>query len=243
MPRFFASASEPSRSVPSAKLVLAKAFRPRRKKGGIAMWLRHGSGLLMTGMLWGCAMVNGTPPPGSAPLFQADATDTVILQAVHREQETLLSTCAQHQSCDQVHFTRAMIALFQNGDAAAASFQQAIAVAPNGPFADSSAIWIRFLANRTLHPASADEPNGALLAMKGLVRAWLGQQRAASASVTLRAGETAKSPDQVVHTLQQRIRTRDKRIAELTDQLHALKQIDLDAHGPSKLNLPRTPSK
>jgi len=178
-------------------------------------------------------MVNGTAPLGSAPLFHADATDTVILQAVQREQETLLSTCTQHQSCDQVHFTRAMIALFQNGEAAAASFQQAIAVAPNGPFADSSALWIRFLANRTFHPASADKPSGALGVMKGLVRAWLGQQRA----------ETAKSPDLAVHSLQRLIRNRDKRIAELTDQLNTLKQIDLDAHGTSKLSLPRAPSK
>ena len=187
----------------------------------------------MTGMLWGCAMVNGTPPPGSAPLFQADATDTVILQAVHREQETLLSTCTQHQSCDQVHFTRAMVALFQNREAAAASFQKAIAVAPNGPFADSSALWVRFLATRTFQPASADKPNRALLeVMKGLVRTWLGQQRA----------ETAKSPELTVHTLRRRIRSRDKRIAELTDQLSALKQIDSDAHRTSKLSLPRIPS-
>jgi hypothetical protein len=217
-------------------------------------------------------MVNGTAPLSSAPLFQADATDTVLLQAVHREQETLLSTCTQHQSCDQVHFTRAMIALFQNGEAATASFQQVIAVAPNGPFADSSTLWIRFLANRTVHPTSADEPNGpfadssalwirflasrtvhptsadepngALLeVMKGMVRTWLGQQRTASAPVTLRAVETAKSPEPAVPTLQRRIRDRDKRIAELTDQLHALKQIDLDSHEASKLSLPRTPSK
>jgi len=198
----------------------------------------------MTGMLWGCAMVNGTAPQSSAPLFQADATDRVILKAVHREQEMLLSTCTQQQSCDQVHFTRAMIALFQNGEAAAASFQQAIAVAPNGPYADSSALWIRFLANRTIQPASAKEPNGALLGvMKGLVRTWLGQQRAASASAIVRAGEIANSPDLAVHTLQRRIRDRDKRIAELTDQLHALKQIDLDSHETSKLSLPKTPSK
>ena len=197
------------------------------------MWLHRGSWLLMTGMLWGCAMVNGTAPPLSAPLFDADATDTVILQTVDRDQETLLSTCAQYQSCDQVHYTRAMVALFQNGETAAASFQQAIAVAPNGPYADSSALWIRFLANRPSHPASADKPIEALGAMKGLVRTWLGQQRA----------ETAKSPDLTVHTLRQRIRTRDKRIAELTDQLSALKQIDSDSHRNSKLSLPRTPSK
>ena len=233
--RLFVSASEPSRSGPSAKLVLAKTLRPRQK-WGIAMWLRYGFGLLMTGMLWGCAMVNGTPPPDPAPLFQTDATDTVLLQTIHREQETLLSTCTQHRSCDQVHFTRAMIALFQNREAAAASFRQSIAVAPNGPFADSSARWNRFLANRTFQPASADEPNGALAVMKGLVRTWLGQQHAASASVTF------KNPNLVVHSLRQRIRDRDKRIAELTDQLSALKQIDSDAHRTSKLSLPRTPS-
>ena len=207
------------------------------------MWLRHGSWLLLTGMLWGCAMVNGTPPSGSEPLFQADGTDTVILQTVHREQETRLSTCTQNHSCDHVHFTRAMIALFQNGDAAAASFQEALTVAPNGPFADSSARWIRFLANRTVHSASAQEPDGALAVMKGLVRTWLGQQRAANATVTLRTGETLKNPGLAVHNLRQRIRSRDKRIAELTDQLSALKQIDSDAHRNSKLSLSKTPSK
>jgi hypothetical protein len=197
------------------------------------MWLRRGSLLLMTGMLWGCAMVNNTPPSGSAPLFQADATDIVLLQTVHREQEARLSTCTQHQSCDQVYFTRAMLALFQNREAAAGSFQKAIAVAPNGPFAESSTLWIRFLANRTFHPASADKPDRALMeVVKGLVRTWLGQQRV----------EPANSPVQAVHTLRQRIRSRDKRIAELTDQLSALKQIDSDAHRNSKLSLPRTPS-
>ena len=181
-------------------------------------------------------MVNGTPPPGPAPLFQADATDTVSLQAAQREQETLLSTCTQHQSCDQVHFTRAMIALFQNREVAVVSFRQAIAVAPNGPFADSSALWIRFLANRTFYPASADKPTGALLeVMKGTVRAWLGRQRVAV--------EIAKSLDTAVHTLRRQIRTREKRIAELTDQLHALKQIDMESHETSKLSLPRTPAK
>ena len=208
------------------------------------MWPRGGFWLLMTGMLWGCAMVNGTAPPSSAPLFQADAADTVLVQTVHREQETLLSTCTQHQACDQVHFTRAMIALFQNGEAAAASFQEAIAVAPNGPFADSSALWIRFLASRAFLPASADKPNEALLeVMKGLVRTWLGQQRTASAPGTLRAVDSTKSPELTVPSLQRRIRDRDKRIAELTDQLSALKQIDLDSHGTSKLSLPRAPSK
>jgi hypothetical protein len=136
-----------------------------------------------------------------------------------------------------------MIALFQNGDAAAACFQQAVAAAPKGPFADSSARWIRFLADRTVHPTSVDEPNGALAVMKGLVRTWLGQQREANASVTLRTGETLKNPGQAVYTLRQRIRSRDKRIAELTDQLSALKQIDSDAHKNSKLSLSRAPSK
>ena len=209
------------------------------------MWFRHGSWLLLTGMLGGCAMVmvNGPPPPSSAPIFQADANDTVLVQAAQREHDRLLSTCTQRQSCDQVHFTRAMIALFQNGEAAAASFQQAIAVAPNGPFADSSARWVRFLANRTSLPTPGDEPDGPLAVMKGLVRIWLGQQRTASAAVPLRAVETANNPKLAVYTLQRQIRDRDKRIAELTDQLSALKQIDSDVHRPNTLSLQKTLSK
>ncbi|HKO31796.1 MAG TPA: hypothetical protein VJU54_11695 [Nitrospiraceae bacterium] len=201
------------------------------------MWFRHGIWLLMAGgIFWGCAMVNGTPQPNSAPLFQAEATDTVTLQAVHREQEALLNTCTQHRSCDQVHFTRAMVALFENRETAVASFQHAIAAAPNGPLADSSALWIRFLSNPTLFSTSTDKPNRALLeVMKGTVRVWLGRQRG--------SGENVKSLDPAAYDLRRQIRTRDKRIAELTDQLHALKQIDLDSHGAGKLGLPRTPSK
>src|SRR5204863_3533240 len=135
---------------------------------GITMWLRHGTWLLMTGMFWGCPMLNGTSQPNSTPLFHADATDTIILEALHREQDALLSTCTQHRSCDQVHFTRAMLALFQNKEAAAASFQQTIAAAPHGPFSDSSALWIQFLSSPTLYSASIDRPNRALLeVMKG----------------------------------------------------------------------------
>ena len=209
------------------------------------MWFRLGSGLMMMGMLWGCATLNDTPVslPGSVPVFQADETDTVIVQAVQRDQDALLNTCAQHQSCDQVHFTRAMIALFQNGEAAAALFQQAIAVAPKGPFADSSTRWLRFLTSRTVHSASADESNGALAVMKGLVRTWLEHQWVTHEFAPERAVETVKSPKQAVHILQRQIRDRDKRIAELTDQLSALKQIDLEVHKPNKLSLQRTPSK
>lgn len=213
------------------------------------MWLRHGSWFLLVGMLWGCTAMTGTvtPPPATAPVFQADADDNVLLQSVQREQDLLLNTCAQNQSCDQVHFTQAMLALFQNGEAAAASFQQALTDAPKGSLADSSTRWIQFLAHRTTIMTSADEPTEALLdAMKGLVRTWLGQQRTASiaaAAATVRTVEPAKSQDQTVHVLQRRIRDREKRIAELTDQLSALKQIDMEAHRGSKLSVPRTPSK
>jgi TolA-binding protein len=136
-----------------------------------------------------------------------------------------------------------MIALFQNGEAAAASFQQAIAVAPKGPLADSSTRWIRFLTNRTVRSASVDESNGALAVMKGLVRTWLEHQWVTHESAPERAVDTAKSPKQEVQTLQRQIRDRNKRIAELTDQLSALKQIDLEVHKPNKLSLQRTPSK
>jgi hypothetical protein len=208
------------------------------------MQLRYGLGLLMVGTLWGCVTANSPAPSSSTPLFQADTADTVILHAVHREQEALLGSCTQNQSCDQVHFTRGMVALFKNGEAAAASFHQAIAAAPNGPFADPSALWIRFLTNRNSYPASPNEPTGDLLdVMKGTVRAWLGRQRPAGETAKSTAVETVRIPDPTIHNLQLQVRTRDKRIAELTDQLEALKQIDLDLHGTNKRTRPRTSAK
>ncbi|MEK7351415.1 MAG: hypothetical protein AAB177_11120, partial [Nitrospirota bacterium] len=67
---------------------------------------------MLTGLLWGCTMLPGTPPPASSPVFHAEASDTALLHAIQREQEPLLRTCTQDQSCDQVHFTQAMLALF-----------------------------------------------------------------------------------------------------------------------------------
>jgi phage shock protein A len=166
------------------------------------------------------------------------------MQAVRKEQDTLLSTCAQQQSCDQVYFTRAMVLLFQNREEAATSFQQAMAAAPNGPFADPSALWIRFLAKRSSSPTSNDEPSEALLeVMKGTARAWLERPRAAVGTAKSATTETVKALDPSVHNLQLQIRTRDKRIAELTDQLEALKQIDLDSSGANKLPRPRKSAK
>ena len=228
--------------LPPATLIPVISLNSRPIKG-YTMWLRYGSGLLLAGMLWGCSMVSGPSLPAAVPVFHADATDSVLLRTIQREQKSLLSTCAQNQSCDQVHFTRAMVSLFQNGAAAATSFQQTIAAAPKGPFADSSERWIRFLAHGMFHHESIDEPNRALLGvMKGLVRTWLKQQRATT-TVNLRAIESAQSPDLAVPTLQRQVREHDKRIAELTDQLSALSQIDSEAQQATTRNLSRTLSR
>jgi hypothetical protein len=214
-----------------------------RPIGGYAMWLRHGSGLLLAGMFWGCSTVSGPSLPTAVPVFHADATDSVLLRTIQREQNSLLSTCAQSQSCDQVHFTRAMVSLFQNGEAAADSFRQAIDAAPKGPFADSSERWIRFLAHGMFHHESIDKPNRALVGvMKGLVRTWLRQQRATT-TVNLRASESAQNPDLAVHTLQRQVHEHDKRIAELTDQLSALSRIDSEAQQATTRSLSRTLSR
>ena len=194
-------------------------------------------------MLWGCSMVSGPSLPAAVPVFHADAADSALLRTIQREQKSLLSTCAQNQSCDRVHFTRAVVLLFQNGEAAAASFQQAIAAAPKGPFADSSERWIRFLAHGMVYHESVDKPNRALVGvMKGLVRTWLRQQRTAT-STTLQTAESAQNPDLAVHTLQRQVREHDKRIAELTDQLSALSQIDSDSQQGTTRSLSRTLSR
>jgi len=53
---------------------------------------------------------------------------------------------------------------------------------------------------------------------------------------------TAKEPDGVVQVLQRRIQERDRRIAELTNTLDALKHIDNDMRTNKKVQLTPQPS-
>lgn len=106
------------------------------------------SGLLLTG----CAAWS-SPPPVSQPYFIADAGEAKSLHALAKKQEALALKCAEHNSCDHVYFTRALLGLYESRESAAKYFEKVIAVAPKSNLAMSSKLWLALL----LHHAAPVE--------------------------------------------------------------------------------------
>jgi hypothetical protein len=123
--------------------------------------LSHGTWVLLVGAVWGCVMISPPPPP-SAPFFVADPADLKMLQALGRKQDALAAKCGEPSSCDQVYFTRALVALYESREAAVKSFQRVIAASPNSRLAASSALWIQLLRGGAAGFNSSDEQNATL---------------------------------------------------------------------------------
>src|SRR5918995_1378193 len=77
--------------------------------------------------LGGCATDRSPTVQPPAPFFQPTSEDSTQLAALASELDTLAMDCAAQGTCeDRVHFTRALVSLFENREAARASFEQVI---------------------------------------------------------------------------------------------------------------------
>lgn len=92
----------------------------------------------------GCAAWSPAPH-FSHPYFTVDAGEAKSLQALAKKQDALVPKCAEHNSCDHVYFTRALLGLYESRDSASKYFEKVIAVAPKGQLAVSSKLWIDLL--------------------------------------------------------------------------------------------------
>ncbi len=141
------------------------------------VWLSQGTWVLLAGAIWGCMTVSPPPPP-SAPFFLADSAELKMLQTLARKQDALAAKCVEQSSCDQVYFTRALVALFESREAAVKSFQRVITSAPNSRLAASSALWIQILRGGAAGSSSSDEQNAALTQLaQRLVWQWLDREK------------------------------------------------------------------
>jgi hypothetical protein len=75
----------------------------------------------------------------------ADAAEVKSLQSLAKKQEMLAQKCTEHNSCDHVYFTRALLGLYESRDSASKFFEKVIAVAPKSQLAVSSKLWIDLL--------------------------------------------------------------------------------------------------
>ncbi len=165
-----------------------------------------------------CAPLRSHPIP-SAPLFSLDPRDAQRYQALAREQDASLAACAETHICDRAHFTRALVALYEDQTVAAKHFQDVIAVAPQSRLAASSQFWLQFLQNPPIffaqHSAFAE-------ATDRLVRDLLDLEFSSAL------------------VFQREVKARDKKVEELTQQLDALKRIDQEMKEKSRPTRPPT---
>jgi len=101
-------------------------------------------GVLSCLFLAGCAAWS-SPPPLSQPYFIADAGEAKSLHALSKKQEALAPKCVEHNSCDHVYFTRALLGLYESRESALKYFERVIAVTPKSQLASSSKLWLQLL--------------------------------------------------------------------------------------------------
>ncbi len=102
------------------------------------------SGVLSCLFLAGCAAWSSAPQ-FSQPYFVVDAGEVKSLHALAKKQEALAPKCAEHNSCDHVYFTRALLGLYESRDTASKYFEKVLAVAPKSQLASSSQLWLQLL--------------------------------------------------------------------------------------------------
>jgi hypothetical protein len=94
--------------------------------------------------LAGCAAWS-SPPPLSQPYFIIDGGEAKSLHVLAKKQEALAPKCAEHNSCDHIYFTRALLGLYESRERASKYFEKVIAVAPKSHLAISSKLWLQLL--------------------------------------------------------------------------------------------------
>ena len=189
-------------------------------------------GLLVIGSIWGCSGLTPVDSPLSSPLFTPVPEDTARLTSLTHELDNRALHCLDTATCAEVHFARALVSLFENQEAARASFRRVIDDYPSSAVAASSMLWLQLIGEEGSVATYATEPHKTLMHLMAqslrdwMVRELTQQPKAQPAEVlaTKASGESAA----VMLVLQKQVRERDRRIAILESKLDALKAIDQD---------------
>jgi hypothetical protein len=199
---------------------------------------------LMIGSMVGCNSITSTPPPLSSPFFTPTPDDSPRLSRLARELDMKALQCLDASTCEEVHFARALVSLFENKEAAQASFRRVIDDQPSGTLADSSRLWLRLIGEETPERTSTNAQQNPWRDITAqLIRDWMDRQLAEHMNDT-QASERIALGDQsrrMVQELEKQLRERERRITVLRDQLDALKLIDEEKEARKRpLRVPAT---
>jgi hypothetical protein len=173
------------------------------------------------------------PSSLSSPLFAPTAEDVKRIGVLANELDNRALYCLQTPICAEVHFARALISLFENQEAARASFRRVIDDNPSSALAVSSLLWLQLIGEVGNVATSATEPQKSLLPlMAQSVRHWMAheltQQPKPQQAEVIATEQARVESAAVMLVLQKQVRERDRRIAILESKLDALKAIDQD---------------
>lgn len=173
--------------------------------------------LVLVLSLAACSWMHG-PPTSTSPYFVPDHGEVNRYQALAREQDGVLARCGQPDACALAHFTRGLVALYENREVAAQHFQQVVAAAPTSHLASSSRFWLGVLQDPRAEPGQ-DGP---------------------FAQATQRLVGDLLDREIRIRQLTKRLTAREKKVEELTIQLEALKRIDQEMKERSRVPKPST---
>ncbi len=189
-----------------------------------------------------------------ALVLDPEPEDVAYFKAIAEDQEKQLSLCKNDEICRRVHFLRALSALYENRELAALHFRKVVVSRPNGLLAGESRFWLWFLdvlntpnnAGLTSHELikrlarevvgkelSIHELSGKIenISVEGLKKKIATQDEVVKnlnrtmANLTKELEQT-KNEQALRQDVQQALKASEKKVAELTNQLDALRRID-----------------
>jgi hypothetical protein len=194
-----------------------------RQRRWLLFWLWILTSFCILGSLVGCRGLTSATSNLSTPFFVPTSEDVPRLAKLAHELDRKALLCVEAATCEQVSFERALVSLFENREAARASFRQVIENNEASPLAYSSQLWLQLI---DTHKDST--PLTELAAQ--FVREWMERQlsdrhfQKPPASTT--AQEHFGEQSRVLQALQRQVRDRDRQLADLRGQLEALRAID-----------------
>ena len=189
--------------------------------------------------LWGCDGMRSSIPTTSAPFFTPTSEDLPRLLRISRDLDLKAGQCLKTATCEHVYYSKALVGLFEDREAARNSFRHVMEHNPASPLASSSQLWLRVI--------DLDETDSASSPMRDImahfVRDWIEHRLTEPANpekpvLPATLHDPAVEQARVVHGMQKQLRERDRQIEVLRGQLEALKFIDEDHQKQRKVRPP-----
>ncbi|HJT22051.1 MAG TPA: hypothetical protein VJ746_16370 [Nitrospira sp.] len=185
----------------------------------------------------GCTTLHQEAPSASRPVFALTDSDRAEFVGWAQELDKVSLSCTE-ATCDEITYTKGLVALFESQQTARTLLEPLASKLPTSSIGESSALWLHVL---DTEQNGLSHPSMVLLAqlVRESIRRTLNNIQTRDLQGVPGTVEPKPREAGTLRTVQRQLKERDRRIAELTAQLEALKTIDHDAeHRTKPLRVP-----